>query len=67
MAVQKWIIAGATALALGACGDTISEQALAGGAIGAGAAVVTSGSVATGAVVGAAGNIVYCELNPGKC
>ncbi|MEM7520233.1 MAG: hypothetical protein AAF307_04280 [Pseudomonadota bacterium] len=53
--------------ALSACGDTIGEQALGGAAIGAGAAALTSGSLAQGAAIGAAGNIAYCELNPGKC
>ena len=52
---------------LAACGETIGEQALGGAAVGAGAATITSGSIATGAAVGAAGNIAYCELNPGKC
>ena len=36
-----------------ACGDTIGEQAVAGGAIGAGAAVLTSGSLVQGAAIGA--------------
>ncbi|MBD3662694.1 hypothetical protein [Sulfitobacter aestuariivivens] len=52
---------------LAACGDTISEQALAGGAIGAGTAVLVNGSLAKGAAIGAAGNLAYCQLNPGKC
>ena len=67
MGFKPWIIAAVAASGLAACGDTIGEQALAGGAIGAGAAAVTSGSLAQGAAIGAAGNIVYCELNPGKC
>lgn len=53
--------------ALAACGETLGEQALGGAAIGAGAAALTSGSLAQGAAIGAAGNIAYCELNPGKC
>ncbi|WP_120503683.1 hypothetical protein [Sulfitobacter mediterraneus] len=52
---------------LAACGDTLGEQALGGAAIGAGAAAITSGSLAQGAAIGAAGNIAYCQLNPGKC
>lgn len=52
---------------LAACGDTLGEQALGGAAVGAGAAAVTSGSLAQGAAIGAAGNIAYCQLNPGRC
>jgi hypothetical protein len=52
---------------LAACGDTIGEQAIGGGVIGAGAAAITSGSLAQGAAIGAAGNVAYCHLNPGKC
>ncbi|KIN64351.1 hypothetical protein Z946_3242 [Sulfitobacter noctilucicola] len=52
---------------LAACGDTIAEQGIGGAAVGAGAAAITSGSLAQGAAIGAAGNIAYCQLNPGKC
>lgn len=52
---------------LAACGGTVGEQALAGGAVGAGAAAITSGSLLQGAAIGAAGNLAYCQLNPGKC
>ncbi len=52
---------------LAACGDTIADQAIAGTAIGAGAAVITNGTIAKGAVIGAAGNIAYCQLYPGRC
>ncbi|MEO9518072.1 MAG: hypothetical protein ABJH45_13015 [Paracoccaceae bacterium] len=52
---------------LAACGDTVGQQALVGGAVGAGAAAVVSGSVATGVVVGAAGNLVYCQTYPSRC
>ena len=55
------------AVGLAGCGDTIGEQALAGGAIGAGAAAITSGSLLQGAAIGAAGNLAYCQLNPGRC
>ncbi|NNE52403.1 MAG: hypothetical protein HKN30_08365 [Sulfitobacter sp.] len=52
---------------LAACGDTIGEQALGGAAVGAGAAAITSGSLAQGAAIGAAGNVAYCQLYPGRC
>lgn len=52
---------------LAACGETIGEQALVGTAVGAGAAVVVSGSILQGAAIGAAGNLAYCQLKPSKC
>ena len=60
----------ALVLALGglaACGDTIGEQAVIGGAAGAGTAAVLDGNILTGAAVGAAGNTIFCQANPGKC
>jgi hypothetical protein len=53
--------------ALAACGDTVGEQALIGGAVGAGTAVVTDGSLAQGAAIGAAGNLLYCQAYPRQC
>ncbi|MEL7025617.1 MAG: hypothetical protein AAGO57_00105 [Pseudomonadota bacterium] len=48
-------------LGLSACGDTLGEQALFGGAAGVGAAAVTNGDLATGAIIGALGNVAYCQ------
>lgn len=68
MRVTKTIFAGLLALGgLAACGDTIGEQAILGGAAGAGTAVVLDGDIATGAVVGAAGNVAFCQAYPSKC
>lgn len=61
------VLAVAACGALAACGDNIGEQALAGGAVGAGAAAITSGSLLQGAAIGAGANLAYCQLNPGKC
>jgi len=61
------IIALAAALGLAACGDNVGEQAIIGGAVGAGAAAVTSSNIAAGAAVGAAGNLVYCQTYPERC
>ena len=58
------------ALALGgltACGGTVGEQALVGGAAGLGTAAVTHGNIGTGAIIGAAANVAYCQSNPGAC
>ena len=54
-------------LGLSACGDTLGEQALLGGATGVGTAVATGGDPATGAAVGAAGNVAYCQTYPERC
>ncbi|MEM6340397.1 MAG: hypothetical protein AAF729_04565 [Pseudomonadota bacterium] len=64
----KTAIIGVIALAgLAACGDTVGEQALYGGAAGAGTAAVLDGNIAAGAAIGAAGNLLYCERNPHRC
>lgn len=64
---KSWIIAGVLCAGLAACGDTMGEQALIGGAAGVGAAAVTGGNAGTGALVGAAGNVAYCQANPRAC
>lgn len=56
----------ATVLALGlgslaACGDTAIEQAVFGAGAGAGTAAILDGNILTGAAVGAAGNLLYCQ------
>ena len=52
---------------LAACGDTLGEQALLGGAAGAGAAVATSGDPFIGAAIGVAANVAYCQTYPERC
>lgn len=60
--------AGLLALALlSACGDTAGEQALFGAGAGAAGAAVLDGNLITGAAVGAAANLLYCQENPRKC
>jgi hypothetical protein len=54
-------------LGLAACGDTLGEQALLGGAAGGGTAVATGGDPLSGAAVGAAANIAYCQTYPERC
>lgn len=62
------IIFGLFALgSVAACGENVPQQALFGAGAGAGTAAVVGGSVATGAVVGAAGNIAYCQVYPDRC
>ncbi|WP_281991721.1 hypothetical protein [Sulfitobacter geojensis] len=67
MSIKSVLLASALCASLAACGDTVVEQGIVGTAVGAGAAAVTSGSLLQGAAIGAAGNIAFCQLNPGKC
>ncbi|MCV2868692.1 hypothetical protein OEW28_08630 [Defluviimonas sp. WL0002] len=57
----------ATCLLVAACGDTTSEQALYGAGAGAAGAAILDGNVLTGAAVGAAANVIYCQEHPYKC
>jgi hypothetical protein len=52
---------------LAACGDSAGEQALYGGAAGVVGSALIDGDLVTGAAVGAAGNLLYCQTNPGQC
>lgn len=52
---------------LSACGDTLGEQALIGAAVGAGTSAAVDGDIATGAIVGAGGNVAYCQSYPERC
>lgn len=61
MRFSKLILAMATCAGLSACGDTTGEQALLGGGAGAVGAAVLNSDPLFGAVVGAAGNVLYCK------
>ncbi|SMO65965.1 hypothetical protein [Ruegeria faecimaris] len=61
MRISKVILAMATCAGLAACGDSTGEQALLGGGAGAVGAAVVSADPLLGAVVGAAGNVLYCK------
>ncbi|TMM50915.1 hypothetical protein [Sulfitobacter sabulilitoris] len=67
MRIKGVFLALAATAGLAACGETLGDQALGGAAIGAGAAVITNNSLAKGAAIGAAGNVAYCQLYPGRC
>ena len=67
MFALKNIAIGSMLLALASCGDTVGEQALIGAGAGAGTAAVIDGDIAAGAVVGAAGNVLYCRQYPSRC
>jgi hypothetical protein len=68
--MQKLLLRGAAIVGLAVlagCGESLPEQALLGAGAGAGTAAVLNGSIATGALVGAAGNVAYCKAYPSRC
>lgn len=67
MGIPKIILALTVAAGLVGCGETVSEQAIGGAAIGAGAAVITSGSVLQGAAIGAGANVLACQTELLRC
>jgi hypothetical protein len=67
MSIRNIFLALAASVGLAACGGTIAEQGIGGAAVGAGAAAITGGALLQGAAIGAAGNVAYCQLNPGRC
>ena len=67
MSIRTIILALGATVGLAACGNTIAEQGIGGAAVGAGTAAITGGSLAQGAAIGAAANVGYCQLNPGRC
>ncbi|KIC14028.1 MULTISPECIES: hypothetical protein [unclassified Leisingera] len=52
---------------LAACGDTTGERLVYGAGAGAAGAAVLDGNPVTGAAVGAAANLLYCQENPHRC
>jgi len=67
MQATKIWMALAVCAGLGACGESMGEQAIIGGAAGLGTAALLDGDVLTGAAAGAAANVIYCQANPEKC
>lgn len=67
MQITKWMAGAACALTLAACGDTPLEQGVLGAGAGAGTAIILDGNPVTGAVIGGAANVLYCQQNPGRC
>ena len=67
MGISKFIFALGLAGALGACGNTVTEQSIGGAAIGAGAAVIVSGSVLQGVAIGAGANQLACQTELIRC
>jgi len=67
MRTKLWMAPIVGLFALAACGETALEQGLLGAGAGAGAAVILGGDATTGAILGGAGNVLYCQQNPGQC
>lgn len=63
----KLAMALSAAALLAGCGDTLGEQALMGGGAGVAVSALTKGDLATGALIGAAGNVAYCQKYPSRC
>ncbi|WP_299024216.1 hypothetical protein [uncultured Sulfitobacter sp.] len=63
----KIILTIAVVGSIAACGDTIPEQAAVGAAVGAGAAVVTSGAVLQSAAIGAGATVLACQSKLVDC
>jgi len=67
MSIKAILLAVTASAGLAACGDTLGEQALGGGVVGAGAAAVTGGSLAQGAAIGAGANVLACQTGAVRC
>ena len=67
MSIKTILLAVTASAGLAACGDTLGEQALGGGVVGAGAADVTGGSLAQGAAIGAGANVLACQSGAVRC
>ena len=67
MRFKSLMLAAAASVTLAACGNTVGEQALFGAGAGALGAAALDGNVAGGAILGAAGNVAYCQAYPHMC
>ncbi|SFS39315.1 hypothetical protein SAMN04488040_0155 [Sulfitobacter marinus] len=67
MQINNIILTLTACAGLAACGDTMGEQALGGGAIGAGAAALTGGGLLQGAAIGAGANVLACQSGAVRC
>jgi osmotically inducible lipoprotein OsmB len=65
--MRNTLLSLAAVAALCGCGNTLGEQGLLGGGAGALGGAVLMGAPVFGALVGAGGNMLYCQQNPGAC
>jgi hypothetical protein len=62
-----WVASAFLAFTVSACGETVGQQALYGGATGAGVGYLGGGDPLAGAIIGAGGNVAFCQLYPHRC
>ena len=67
MRIKTLILATIAAFGLAACGDTVGEQAVLGGAVGGVGTAALGGNAVAGAAVGAGANVLYCDRYPSRC
>ena len=67
MLCKRLLVALALCAGLAACGDTAEQQALYGAGAGVVGSALIDGDLLTGAAVGAAGNLLYCQTDPSRC
>ncbi len=67
MRIRLFVIAGIIAGTLSGCGETPLQQSLFGAGAGATTAAVLDADLATGALIGAVGNVAYCQQYPENC
>lgn len=67
MRIRTVVLATVAALGLAACGDTVGEQAVLGGAVGGVGTAALGGNAVAGAAVGAGANVLYCDRYPSRC
>jgi hypothetical protein len=65
--MRKTLLGLVALAALAGCGNNMGEQALIGASAGAVGTVLLQGDPLLGAVVGAGGNVLYCQYQPGAC
>ena len=67
MRLKLILICGLAASTLAGCGDNLAKQTFFGAGAGYAGAKILGLDPQGGAIVGAAGNIIYCQENPSKC
>jgi len=67
MQISRVFAALAVCAGLGACGDTVGQQAVVGAGGGLVGAALVNGNPIVGAALGTAANIAYCQQYPSKC
>ena len=67
MRVLKIMAVAGLCAVVAACGDTTGERVAIGAAAGTVASAAIGGNLLTGAAVGTAANLIYCQERPRSC